>query len=181
MDPDLVRVSRFISLVLRHDPGRAELSLGLDGWIDVNDLIAGARRAGFALDRATLDRVVAENDKRRFSLSPDGTRIRASQGHSVPVDLGLVPMVPPEGLYHGTAARSVSSILTEGIHAGSRIHVHLSTDERTAEMVGRRHGRPAVLRVAAGEMGRDGYAFFRSENGVWLTAAVPARYVEVPE
>ncbi|HEX8384643.1 MAG TPA: RNA 2'-phosphotransferase [Rubricoccaceae bacterium] len=179
MDRSLVRVSRFLSLVLRHDPGRVGLTLSPDGWAEVEDLVAAANRAGVPLDRATLDRVVAENDKQRFALSPDGGRVRANQGHSVPVDLGLAPLEPPEVLYHGTAARSVPSILAGGIHAGRRVHVHLSADERTAEAVGRRHGRPVVLRVAAGAMHRDGHTFHRSENGVWLTAAVPPAYVGV--
>jgi putative RNA 2'-phosphotransferase len=146
--------------------------------VDVDDLLAAASRAGVRIDHETLERVVAENDKRRFALTDDGARIRARQGHSVLVDLGLLPEAPPEHLYHGTAVRSVPAILAEGLHPGRRLHVHLSVDERTAEAVGRRHGRPVVLRVRAGEMHRDGVAFFRSENGVWLTAAVPRAYIE---
>ena len=173
----LVRISRFLSLVLRHDPGRVGLTLSEDGWVDVNDLIAAANRVGVNLDREMLERVVTENDKQRFALSPDGSRVRANQGHSVPVDLGLAPVTPPETLYHGTAAGAVPSILARGINAGSRVHVHLSADERTAEAVGRRHGRPVVLRVAAGRMHRAGHAFLLSANGVWLTASVPPVFV----
>ncbi|HEX8299212.1 MAG TPA: RNA 2'-phosphotransferase [Rubricoccaceae bacterium] len=181
MAPSLVRVSRFLSLVLRHDPGRVGLTLDEGGWVSVDDLVAASRQTGVPLDRATLEEVVAENDKRRFALSADGARIRANQGHSVPVDLGLEPLEPPATLYHGTAARAVPSILERGIHAGQRVYVHLSADEQTAEAVGRRHGQPVVLHVAAGRMHREGHPFFRSENGVWLTAAVPARYLACPD
>ena len=179
MTPPLVRISKFLSLVLRHDPGKIGLALDAAGWADVDELIAAAARAGVEIDRETLARVVAENDKQRFALSPDGDRIRANQGHSVRVDLGLEPQTPPEVLYHGTAARFVDSIRASGLHAASRTHVHLSPDEETARWVGQRHGKPVVLRVAAGRMHRDGRAFFRSENGVWLTDVVPAEYIDL--
>ena len=178
MTPPLVRISKFLSLVLRHDPGKIGLALDAAGWADVDELIAAAARAGVEIDRETLARVVAENDKQRFALSPDGRRIRANQGHSVRVDLGLEPQTPPEVLYHGTASRFVDSIRGSGLHAASRTHVHLSPDEETARRVGQRHGKPVVLPVAAGRMHRDGRAFFRSENGVWLTDAVPAEYID---
>ena len=179
MTPPLVRISKFLSLVLRHDPGKIGLALDAAGWADVDELIAAAARAGVEIDRETLARVVAENDKQRFALSPDGDRIRANQGHSVRVDLGLEPQTPPEVLYHGTAARFVDSIRASGLHAASRTHVHLSPDEDTARRVGQRHGKPVVLRVAAGRMHCDGRPFFRSENGVWLTDAVPAEYIDI--
>jgi putative RNA 2'-phosphotransferase len=173
----LVRVSKFLSLVLRHDPGKIGLTLDAAGWAEVDELIAAAARAGVEIDRETLARVVAESDKQRFALSPDGGRIRANQGHSVEVDLGLEPRTPPEVLYHGTASRFVDSIRGSGLHAASRTHVHLSADEETARRVGQRHGSPVVLTVAAGRMHRDGRPFFRSANGVWLTDAVPAEYI----
>ncbi len=175
-----MRASRLLSLVLRHRPDRLGLTLDAGGWVAVDSLLAGARRAGVALDRPTLDRVVRENDKRRFALSDDGRRIRASQGHSVPVELGLAPEPPPETLYHGTAERSVDAIHREGLVAGSRTHVHLSADEVTAAAVGRRHGRPVVLRVAAGAMHRAGHPFVRSANGVWLARAVPPEFLGFP-
>jgi putative RNA 2'-phosphotransferase len=129
------------------------------------------------IDRETLARVVAESDKQRFALSPDGRRIRANQGHSVAVDLGLEPRTPPEVLYHGTASRFVDSIRESGLHPAARTHVHLSPDEETAREVGQRHGKPVVLTIAAGRMHRDGRQFFQSANGVWLTDAVPAEYI----
>ena len=176
-DAALTRLSKFLSLVLRHAPERAGVVLDAAGWAEVDALIAGARRAGVALDRARLERVVRDNDKQRFAFSPDGRRIRASQGHSVAVDLGLTPEAPPETLYHGTAARHLDAIRREGLRPGRRTHVHLSADAATAASVGRRHGRPVVLGVAAGAMHRAGHAFVRSANGVWLTDAVPPEYL----
>jgi putative RNA 2'-phosphotransferase len=175
MEKSLVRISKFVSLVLRHDPGRFGLRLDDAGWADVDELLAAMSAAGTVVDRATLDRVVAENEKKRFAFSPDGTRIRASQGHSIDVDLGLQPQ---ELLYHGTASRFIESIRASGLHSASRAHVHLSADQATAVNVGQRHGRPVVLTIAAGRMHRDGHAFFRSENGVWLTDAVPVEYID---
>lgn len=180
MDPELVPTSRFLSKVLRHAPESVGLRLDEAGWVDVDALLAAAARAGRTLDRATLDRVVGENDKQRFALSPDGRRIRASQGHSVNVRLGLVPQTPPEVLYHGTADRNRQSIRDGGLRPGRRTHVHLSADEETAVAVGRRHGRPVVLRVLAGRMHAAGHAFYRSDNGVWLTDAVPPEHLEFP-
>lgn len=180
MDPSLVRTSKFLSLVLRHDPGKIGLRLDDAGWADVDALLSAAAAAGVRIDRPTLERVVAENDKKRFAFSEDGKRIRASQGHSVDVDLGLQPQTPPELLFHGTATRFVDSIRENGLHSASRTHVHLSADEATATSVGQRHGRPVVLTIAAGRMHRDGHAFYRSDNGVWLTDAVPAQYIGFP-
>ena len=128
-----------------------------------------------------MDEVVATNDKKRFSFSPDGQLIRANQGHSVEVDLGLVPVEPPELLYHGTMERFLDSIREKGLLRGNRHHVHLSADRETAARVGQRRGRPVVLVVEAGRMHREGIAFFRSENGVWLTDAVPANFLQFPQ
>ena len=140
--------------------------------------IAGAAsRLGVPL----LDRVVRENDKQRFAISSDGTRIRANQGHSIEIDLELHPAQPPELLYHGTVARFMDSIRASGLDRGSRQYVHLSPDVETARKVGRRRGRPIVLIVEAGRMFHDDYAFFRSENGVWLTDSVPTHYLRIPD
>lgn len=178
MNAALVRISKFVSKVLRHAPESVGLRLDEAGWVDVDELLAAAAGAGIALDRPTLERVVAENDKQRFALSADGRRIRASQGHSVTVELGLEPRTPPDVLFHGTADRNLDSIRAQGLLPGRRTHVHLSVDEETAVKVGSRHGRPVVLRVLSGEMHRAGHSFFRSENGVWLTAAVPPRHID---
>ena len=180
-DQNLVRLSKWMSLVLRHDPAKFGVVLDEAGWTRVDDLLAAAARAGLPLDHATLRRVVAENDKRRFAVSEDGAMIRASQGHSVQVELGLEPLDPPPVLFHGTATRFLGSIRRDGLLAGSRRHVHLSADADTATTVGARHGRPAVLRIDAARMHADGHRFFLSENGVWLADAVPAKYLAFPD
>jgi putative RNA 2'-phosphotransferase len=177
MDPALVKTSKFLSLVLRHRPERIGLELTEDGWAKVSELLHLMTAAGHPLTRETLLRVVAENDKQRFAMSEDGSRIRASQGHSVEIDLALPPTDPPELLYHGTADRFVDSILEHGLLRGSRNHVHLSLDIETATRVGQRHGKPIVLTIAARSMQRAGHVFFLSENGVWLTEHVPCEYL----
>lgn len=177
MDPALVRTSKFLSFVLRHAPERIGITLDTAGWVDVDELVEAANRAGTPLDRATVERAVALNDKRRFALSGDGSRIRASPGHSIAVDLGLPPTQPPETLFHGTATRTLPAIRRSGLRPGRRTHVHLSPDAAMARAVGARHGAPAVLRVQAGEMHRAGHVFFEAANGVWLTDAVPAAFL----
>ena len=179
MDRALVKYSKLLSLVLRHDPAAMGLELDGAGWVAVDDLLAAVQQRRPAFTRDVLERVVEENDKRRFAFSADGQRIRASQGHSVPVDLVLTPLVPPAQLFHGTASRFLESIRRQGLLAGSRHHVHLSADEGTARTVGGRHGRPVVLVVAAGRMQAEGHEFFQSANGVWLVASVPPSYFDV--
>lgn len=171
------RLSKFLSYVLRHHPESVGLDLDSAGWTDVAELIAGAERAGQHFTRTDLVEVVATNPKQRFALSSDGTRIRAVQGHSVAVELGVPPVEPPEVLYHGTAEKTVPSILKDGLLPMARQQVHLSADQVTAEAVGRRHGRPVVLEVTAGQMSRDGYQFYQADNGVWLTDSVPVAYL----
>lgn len=173
----LVSTSKFLSLVLRHNPGVIGIALDANGWVDVDELLAACDRAGKHISRELLQEIVATSDKKRFSFSDDGRRIRAYQGHSVVVDLGLLPMEPPPVLYHGTAERNLDSILRQGILKGKRHHVHLSADRDTATAVGRRHGTPVVLSIDAAAMGKDGFPFFRSQNGVWLVDEVPARYL----
>ncbi len=181
MDPRrLVRASKYIARVLRHDPGRAGVRLDPQGWTSVDALLAGLGRANVRLSRAELDEVVAGNDKKRFEFSADRTRIRARQGHSVPVDLGLAPAVPPEVLYHGTVGRFLPAITAEGLRPMNRHDVHLSPDQETAARVGARRGRPVVLSVAAGRMHRDGHGFRVTGNGVWLVPAVPPEYLSAP-
>lgn len=170
-------ISKLLSHVLRHAPERLGIELDANGWTSVDDLIGKARQQGIALDRPLLENVVATSDKKRFTLSEDGTRIRAAQGHSVAVELGLSPAVPPDGLFHGTARDNLDSILRDGLKPGSRQHVHLSHEEDTAIKVGSRHGKPVVLKVDTGKMHRDGFTFYRADNGVWLTDAVPPSYL----
>ncbi|MCR5886316.1 RNA 2'-phosphotransferase [Hymenobacter sp. J193] len=172
------QLSKLLSYALRHRPDELGLTLDAQGWVPVADLLAALQARDASISLAQLQEVVASNDKKRFAFSEDGQLLRASQGHSVEVDLGLTPIVPPATLYHGTATRFVASILAEGLRPGSRQHVHLSPDRATAEAVGRRHGQPAILLVAAGAMHEAGIAFYQSANGVWLTAAVPPQYLQ---
>lgn len=176
---DLVRVSKFLSLVLRHQPETLGLALDPEGWIEIEALLAAADEYGESIDRALVDEVVLTNDKQRFAFSADGRKIRANQGHSVAVELNLQPQAPPERLFHGTARRFLDSIRATGLESRNRNHVHLSATEATAISVGQRHGRPVVLSVRSGDMARDGQEFFLSRNGVWLTRHVPVKYIEV--
>ncbi len=169
MDPrDVIGRSKRLSDVLRHAPGSVGLTLDAAGWADVDALLAA-----LGWTRAELEGVVATNDKRRFALDGTGTRIRASQGHSVAVDLGYAAQTPPPVLFHGTAERNLPAIEAEGLRPGRRHAVHLSPDEVTARRVGARHGRPVVLQVDAAGMAAAGAVFTRSANGVWLVDAVP--------
>jgi putative RNA 2'-phosphotransferase len=181
MDAKLIGMSKFLSLVLRHKPEAIGLTLDANGWADVEELITRANQQGKQLTRPLLEKIVATNDKKRFAFSEDGTRIRASQGHSVTVDLDLKPQTPPEVLFHGTATRFLDSIKKLGLLPVNRQHVHLSLDEETAVKVGQRHGKPVILRIRSGEMHRTGSEFFLSENGVWLTASVPPEILEIPD
>jgi putative RNA 2'-phosphotransferase len=173
------RLSKLLALVLRHQPDRFGVVLDAAGWTDVATLLGALQRHGARVDRADLDRVVDGNDKQRFSYDGTRTRIRAAQGHSVPVDLGLAPRRPPDLLWHGTPERNLTAILAEGLRAGSRHAVHLSGDVATARRVGSRRGRAVVLQVTAGRMHVDGFTFTRSDNGVWLVPAVPPAYLSV--
>jgi putative RNA 2'-phosphotransferase len=175
----MVKISKFLSLVLRHQPEKIGLKLDQAGWVSVGELLEACQNHGFPLTKNELDAVVAGSDKQRFSFSGDGLQIRANQGHSVNVDLGYRPAEPPEELYHGTVERFLKSILDSGLSKGKRHHVHLSADLATARKVGARRGAPVILRVMSGRMQRDGLLFFRSENGVWLTDKVPTEYLEV--
>ena len=174
-----IATSKLLSYVLRHRPDSIGLQLDANGWADVDELLQRLADHGKPVARDLLDRVVAENDKQRFAFDAQRTRIRASQGHSIDVELGLEPVQPPDVLYHGTASRFVTAILATGLRAGSRQHVHLSGDVDTARRVGARHGVPVVLRVDTARMRADGAVFYRSDNGVWLTGPVAPRYLRV--
>jgi putative RNA 2'-phosphotransferase len=176
-DKRLVRVSKFLSRHLRHAPEDLGLTLEPGGWVRVEDLLAGCRRAGMPIDLSLLREVVADNDKQRFAFDETGERIRASQGHSAEVDLQLTPQIPPDVLYHGTAQATLVSILSSGLRPMTRHHVHLSAASDTAYKVGSRHGKPVVLVVDAATMQQDGHTFYCSANGVWLVDAVPPRYL----
>ena len=170
-------LSRFIALILRHRPEVIGIALDAHGWANVDELIAGISKT-HPLTRETLEAIVASDEKQRYAFNENKTFIRANQGHSIPVDLELKAIEPPRILYHGTGEKFVASIEKQGLRAKSRLYVHLSEDGETALKVGARHGKPVIFCVIAKEMHRDGYAFYRSLNGVWLTREVPGLYLK---
>lgn len=177
-DKRRVRVSKFLSKVLRHAPGEVGLTLDEHGWVSIDALIAALAGAGLNVERAEVDEVVRANEKQRFAI--DGERIRASQGHTVAIDLGLPPRTPPNVLFHGTVADALQQIRADGLRAMRRQHVHLSPDVETATKVGTRRGKPVILRVDAAAAHAAGTAFYRSDNGVWLADAIPAAFIGFP-
>jgi len=174
------RLSKFLSLVLRHQPEVIGIELDAQGWASIAVLIENARQKGRRFSEADLLEVVGQSDKKRFAISPDGLLIRANQGHSIPVQLDLETLPPPEVLFHGTVDRYRKAIREQGLIKGQRHHVHLSPDRATAEKVGARRGRPVILQIAAQQMHADGFEFYRSANGVWLTDHVPVNYITFP-
>jgi putative RNA 2'-phosphotransferase len=180
-DKETIRTSKFLSLILRHEPERVGLQLGEAGWVEVGELLAAVSRHGKVLTLEQLQHVVATSDKKRFAFSEDGQRIRASQGHSVEVDLEYAPLTPPELLYHGTATRFLDGIRTDGLQRMERHDVHLSAETKITLQVGGRHGKPVLLTILAGEMHRAGHVFRCSANGVWLVNQVPPEFIRFPE
>jgi putative RNA 2'-phosphotransferase len=178
-EKETTRISKFLSLVLRHQPQLIGINLDEQGWVNVDELLKQAHQHGQLITMEVLNHVVETNAKKRFAFSNDKQQIRASQGHSVEVELGYEPQVPPKVLYHGTGSQSVESILKTGLEKRNRQHVHLSADVDTAIKVGSRHGRPVVLNVLAGEMTKSGFVFYLSANGVWLTDEVPAAFLSM--
>lgn len=172
-------ISKFLSLVLRHQPELIGLALDENGWADVSELIQAAATKEVPFTQAQLEEIVATNDKKRFAFNADHSRIRASQGHSIDVELQLVPQQPPDLLYHGTVEKFVDSIMAQGLQKMERHHIHLSSSIATATQVGSRRGQPVILTIQAAQMQKDGYLFFKSENGVWLTDMVPPQYIAV--
>jgi putative RNA 2'-phosphotransferase len=178
-DKRRVRISKFMSLVLRHEPEKANLTLEPGGWVLIDDLLSGAAGAGCRFSRDELAAVVKTCDKQRFALDETGTKIRANQGHSTEVDLQLQPSEPPAELFHGTAEPNLADVLRDGLFKMARHHVHLSPDTQTATKVGSRHGKPVILVIDAAKMRADGHVFYCSANGVWLVEHVPPQYLRV--
>lgn len=174
---DLNKTSKFISLILRHKPETIGISLDEHGWASVSELIEGISKKQY-IDMAMLEKIVATDSKQRYSFNEDKTLIRANQGHSIPVDVELPVKKPPVILYHGTGEKYVSSIDEQGLIPKSRLYVHLSGDESTAKVVGARHGKPVIYEIYASQMYNDGYVFYQSVNGVWLTKSVPVKYMK---
>ena len=173
----LNKTSRFISMILRHKPEVIGITLDEHGWAKVDELIEGVNKV-HPLDMETLEEIVRTNEKQRFSFNEDKTKIRANQGHTIPVDVELEEKIPPEILYHGTGDKYVESVDATGLEPRQRLYVHLSADREMAAKVGQRHGSPVVYCVKSGQMAKDGYKFYLSVNGVWLTKAVPVKYLE---
>jgi len=179
-DKETVRASKFLSLILRHEPERVGLKLGDAGWVGVDELLKAVNSHGVSLTLDDLKHIVATSDKKRFAFSEEGLRIRASQGHSVEVDLQYPPQTPPDLLYHGTATRFLHAIRQHGLKKMQRHDVHLSAETRVTLQVGGRHGKPALLTIRAGDMHRDGFVFRCSANGVWLVDHVPPQFIQFP-
>ena len=179
-DKEIIRTSKFLSLVLRHEPERVGIQLGEAGWVGVEELLQAVNGHGVSLTLEQLQHIVATSDKKRFALSEDGQRIRASQGHSVEIDLQYPPQTPPEILYHGTAARFLDAIRCSGLQKMDRHDVHLSAETKLTLQVGGRHGKPVMLAIRAGDMHRAGFVFRCSANGVWLVNQVPPEFIEFP-
>lgn len=169
-------ISKYISLILRHKPEVIGITLDEHGWAEVNELIEGIRKST-DFDMTILEKIVAEDEKQRYSFNEDKTLIRANQGHSIPVDVELEKKTPPATLWHGTGEKFTVSIDSMGLIPKSRLYVHLSSDQQTAKKVGARHGKPVIYQVDTEAMNRDGYEFFLSVNGVWLTKVVPVQYL----
>jgi putative RNA 2'-phosphotransferase len=179
-EKETIRTSKFLSLILRHEPERVGLRLGDAGWVGVDELLKAVNSHGVSLTLDDLKYIVATSDKKRFAFSGDGLRIRASQGHSVEVDLQYAPQTPPELLYHGTATRFLAAIRQHGLQKMQRHDVHLSAETRVTLQVGGRHGKPVLLTIRAGDMHRAGFIFRCSANGVWLVDQVPTTFIEFP-
>lgn len=178
MEKELKYISKFLSYTLRHHPEKIGLTLDNKGWANVAELILKMNAENANINMEILETIVASNDKKRFAFNEDKTQIRASQGHSITIDLDLLPVEPPAILYHGTAIKNMDSILANGLLKQSRQHVHLSANKETALQVGSRHGKAIALVVNAQQMHQDGHAFYLSDNNVWLTEHVPATYIE---
>ena len=175
----IIKTSKFLSLVLRHKPEVIGINLDNQGWVDVEELIEKINSNGRTIDFELLAEVVRTNNKKRFAFNQDQTKIRASQGHSLDIELGYSPSTPPDVLYHGTASQFLDSIMKSGLIKGNRHHVHLTDNIDTASNVGQRHGELAMLEVDSKSMFEKGYHFYVSENGVWLTENVPTEFLKI--
>lgn len=170
-------ISKYMSLILRHKPEVIGITIDEHGWANVDELIAGIAKDN-KFNMAILEEIVKADEKQRYSFNEDKTLIRANQGHSIPVDVELDEVEPPKYLWHGTGEKYVTSIDQQGLIPKSRLYVHLSKEEDTAVKVGKRHGKPVLYHVKAKQMHDDGYKFYLSVNGVWLTKEVPVQYLE---
>ena len=175
----LKRVSKLMSLVLRHNPSKLGIEVDKNGWTDLKILMSRMNDKGLEVTMETIEYVVENNNKKRFSFNSDKSKIRANQGHSIDVDVELEEVKPPHNLYHGTVDKFLGDIMDSGLKKMNRLHVHLSEDLETATNVGSRRGKPVILEIASNKMFFDGYKFYKSVNGVWLTDCVPVEYIKL--
>lgn len=171
--------SKFLSYILRHNPEKINIKLDKNGWVGIDELLEKCKLADVYITREELQDIVMLNDKQRFKISDDGTKIRASQGHTIKIDLQLKVQVPPIVLYHGTVEKSINGIMKSGLKSMTRHHLHLSSDIETATNVGSRRGKPIILEINSKAMYADGFVFYKSDNGVWLTDEVPSKYLKL--
>lgn len=172
-----VKLSRFLSLILRHKPEEIGLTLDNQGYLSVDELIEGINNTGRVIDKRILDEILSSDNKQRYSYDSTGTKIRANQGHSIEVDVGLLEKTPPATLYHGTSGKHIDDIMKHGLNKMTRTYVHLSEDYDTAVNVGSRRGAPVILKIDTAKMNEAGHEFYLSKNGVWLTDDVPAKFI----
>lgn len=178
-DKSKTKISKFLSLILRHQPETVGLTLEEGGWVKVDDLINACAKNGRAFSRRELEEVVETNDKKRFSFDETGRKIRANQGHSLDVEIEFEKKTPPAILYHGTAEKNVGVIFDEGLKKMSRHHVHLSAETKTAQKVGARYGKPVIFEIDTKAMLAEGHEFFVSANNVWLVENVPPQFLRL--
>lgn len=180
MEKPINQISKFLSYILRHKPEAIGLTLDVNGWADIDELLDNAKKYGEIIDKNLLYEIVSQNDKKRFTISDDGMRIRAEQGHSTKqVDIDYIEKQPPRVLYHGTASRFLNSILHQGLISGNRHYVHLSDDIAVATEVGKRYGNVVMLEIKAEEMYQQGFQFYLTNNNVWLTKEVPSQFLNI--
>ncbi len=174
---NIIKISKYLSMILRHRPQAAGIELDAHGWADIDELLAGMQKRYPLFDREMLEQIVARDEKQRYAFDETHARLRANQGHSIQVDVELQEKKTPDVLWHGSAGRFDHAIRREGLKPMSRLYVHLSKDIETALKVGKRHGEPVVYAVDTKAMVKDGYHFYLSANNVWLTRSVPPHYL----
>lgn len=173
------RLSRFLSFLLRHHPANYPLRFDRQGFVSWPELVAVVQERFPDIQEEEIRGVIDGSEKRRFEIR--GDRVRATYGHSFPVDLGLESVAPPPRLYHGTARDLAETILREGLKPRGRQHVHLSASLQEALAVGqRRDPSPAVIVVDAEAAHAGGVLFYQS-GPLYLAKEVPAKFLSLVE
>ena len=177
------RLSKFLSLVLRHRPDDFDIALDSNGFTDADALFAVVKskyKGKYSYeDVVRVTTTPAQDGKMRFELV-DG-RIRARYGHNKRVEaIAYQPVTPPEILYHGTPQTAVAAIRREGLSAQQRQYVHMATTVERATSVGARHGKPILLKVRARVAHEAGVAFFQADDEHYLTQSLPPEFIIFP-